>query len=449
MSRTAPAPALRPAVLVSILLLSASGFAQQAQLPTGQDPRLTATLSGALTSSRTGQRLEGLRLALTTLGNVVAYETTTRADGRFLFSGIRPGQYLVVVVRAGYTFPVGRMALRGGDALERTFSKGVELSGTVTDERGATVQAVTVCALRRADSGGAKRYVPVMWGRTDGRGQFLLGPGAEAPDGVYIAAVMPAGCDTVSSPDVPERLAQYPPVYAPGVTSAGDAKEIALDASAAQAVSIALKPGPTTRLEGRLVGYVNTTVVPGQIILEPPDGPVSIVRAARISADGRFAFVGLTPGSYQLIVAPKRGPDPLKWAVQSVVIAGEPIRRLLMPLHSTMALAGQDRVCGAPVDALQDAGVSHRQRPSRGRGGRRRGVPAGDVGVRGARRRLRHHRVDARRVSLECLGQRAVRLALESGVVLRARPATRRAWRRSICSMRRSRSRKARASSAL
>ncbi len=251
-----------------------------------------------------------------------------------------------MVVRDRYTFQVGRIALRGGDALERMFSKGVELAGTVTDERGAAVQAVTVCALRRADSGGPARYAPAMWGRTDARGQFVLGPGAAAPDGVYIAAVMPSGCDTATVPNVPERLAQYPPTYAPGVTSVADAREIALDAGAASSVSITLKPGPATRLDGRLVGYVNTTVVPGQIVLEPPDGAASIVRTARISSDGRFAFVGLTPGAYRLIVAPKRGPDPLKWAVQSVVIAGEPIRRLLMPLHSTMALAGRIEFAG-------------------------------------------------------------------------------------------------------
>jgi hypothetical protein len=80
-----------------------------------------------------------------------------------------------------------------------------------------------------------------------------------------------------------------------------------LDARSATPVNISLKPGPTTRIDGRLVDNVNTTVAPGQVILEPPDGPVSIVRSTRISADGRFAFVGLTPGSYRLIVPP---PDP-------------------------------------------------------------------------------------------------------------------------------------------
>ncbi len=299
-----------------------------------------ATLTGRLTGVATSEPVNGVRVGLTSLERTLVYQTTTDADGRFAFKAIRAGQYYVVVVRDQYTFQVGRVALRAGDALERVFRKSVEIAGTVVDERGATVPRVTVCALARRGATDRPRYQPVMWAETDARGRFLLGPGADAWTGAYIAAVMPTGCD-VRVADVTGRLAGYPPLYAPGTTSVDEAVEMVLNPREPATLAFRLQPGPVTRVEGRLAGYVNTTVVPGQVLIEPPEGPVSFVRTARISPDGRFSVPGLTAGSYRLIVAPRRGPDPLNWAIQPVTLVGEPVRRLVIPLQQTMAVAGE------------------------------------------------------------------------------------------------------------
>jgi hypothetical protein len=114
-------------------------------------------------------------------------------------------------------------------------------------------------------------------------------------------------------------------------------------------VSIRLKPGPTTRIEGRLTGYQNTTVVPGQVIVQPPDDSVSFARTVPIEKDGRFVIPGLAKGKYRLLVAPRRGPDPLMWADEPVTIIGEPVRRLVIPLQPTLAIGGEFSFKGRPA----------------------------------------------------------------------------------------------------
>lgn len=337
---------MAPLTLLAIgLLIAVSGSAHQARGSAAPDPRTLASVSGQVTSASSSDPLDGLRIALADLNGSIVYQTTTNPDGRFEFAGIRAGQYDVTIPREGFMYPLGPIRLRAGESITRAFRKGVEMSGAVTDERGAPVAGISVCALKRQSLTGPPRYEPRMWTLTDARGRFVLGPGVQAEPGVYVAAVMPAGCE-VRVRDIPDRLAAYPPHYAPGTHAIANAEELALDAKASPRVTFRLKPGPTTRVEGRLIGYANTTVIPGQVIIEPPEGPVSFVRTAPITSDGRFAIPGLTRGAYRLRVPPKRGPDPLKWADEQVTIIGEPVRRLVIAMHPTVAVGGEISFAG-------------------------------------------------------------------------------------------------------
>ena len=325
--------------VLSLALAGSAPFAQTRTTPV--DPRELSTITGILRSTRyPSEPLDGMSLALTTLDRRVVLRTVTDADGRFTFAKIRSGQYYIVVVRDGYTFQVGWVALSPGVTKEVSFRKGVEIAGTVSDERGQPVSGMSVCALERDLRSETPRYSPRMWTTTDARGHFLIGPGIDAAPGAYVVAAMPTGCDLkMLTPAA--RLLLYPPTYAPGVAKPAEAAELTLDARTAGSTSIKLKPGPTTRVEGRLMGYVNTTVVPGQIVAEPEPGPVSILRSARINSDGSFAIAGLTAGTYRLIVPTREGPDPPKWAIQSVTVANEPVKRLVMQMQPAMAMGGQ------------------------------------------------------------------------------------------------------------
>jgi len=153
---------------------------------------------------------------------------------------------------------------------------------------------------------------------------------------------MPAGCGQAASPDlVTGKLARYPPTYFPDTTSARDASFVFLEPKEDRTFAFHLRPGAVTRLEGRIVGYKNTSVVPGIVILEPPaTEPALIVRTTKISSTGSFSFAGLVAGDYRLIVPPQQGPDVPGWASRTVTVHGEPVARVPLAMQPTVAIGG-------------------------------------------------------------------------------------------------------------
>ncbi len=324
-------------------LVASAGTTQDLSRLLSPDAKVTATLAGTLHGTGGRGSLDGITIVLSTFGNVPVHETTTNIEGQYLFEHIRPGAYIVLIKRADHLTELGRVRLLAGEKVTRNYTKGVVIAGTVADERGTPVPAVTVCLLRRTSEAGQLRFTRASSATTNARGQFVVGEHDHLENGAYLAAVMPAGCGAIASPDlVTPRLARYPPLYFPDVTSARDAEVVTLDARDDRRLAFRLRPGPTTRLEGRIGGYVNTSVVPKQIILEPPQGePVSIVRATRIKPDGSFVFAGLVPGEYRLILAPQKGPDEPRWAVRNVTVRGETIARVPIVSQPTVAIGGR------------------------------------------------------------------------------------------------------------
>jgi hypothetical protein len=96
---------------------------------------------------------------------------TTGADGVFRITGLRRARWTVVVSAAGYS--EGRspgLVLGPGDhesRLEVRLARGVFVSGTVANQRGAAVVGATIAALH-----GARTLEAV----SDGAGQYRLGP---------------------------------------------------------------------------------------------------------------------------------------------------------------------------------------------------------------------------------------------------------------------------------
>lgn len=336
-------------VLVAIaVVVAASPRAQNAAAGLGQAATLTGRVSSA--GSRDADRQPtrvGATVLLLTIANEVAYDTPLDEDLQFAFRDVRPGTYIVALKRERHHVELGRVLLRAGMTLRRDYSKGVVIAGGVRDERGAPVSSVTVCLLRDRRSSGNERFVPVASTRTDARGRYLLGERLDLSRGNYIAAVMPAGCGVSHTPDaVAAHLLKYPPTYFPSAARPEDATAMELVPEVDEEVDITMRPGPATRLEGRLLGYVNTVIVPGIVILEPPEGAVSIVTTTQVTRDGRFAFAGLTPGRYRILSAPRKGPDPPRWGEQVVELNGEQVVRVVVPLQQTQAIGGTIEFAG-------------------------------------------------------------------------------------------------------
>jgi hypothetical protein len=338
---------------VSIGLALSAGAAQR---PAIQAPRLgePATLIGTLSASD-GQPIAGARVQLATLDLRPLLEVTTDAEGAFRMTPIDPGQYLVRLIGSSYAVELQYVRFLSGRTVNVMLRKGVVIRGRVVDEKQTPVGGVYVCGLRTQSiaamlmpsvpAQGATTppsYVPTPQVMTDADGRFLIHD-QMARGGDYLVAAFPTGCQVeVPRRPLAARLAKYPTSFAPAVSDHVRATTFEFDPRTEPApVSITMTPGGVTHLTGRVAGYSNTSVVPGRVILEPPDAPVSIVRVARIAADGRFDFHALPPGEYRLIVPPHADPvAPPSWSIATVVVKGAPTQQVTLQLRPTMAVAG-------------------------------------------------------------------------------------------------------------
>jgi hypothetical protein len=336
-----PAPFARAAAAVALAAIAgASAHASR------QTPAPTSTFSGQVRAWRENRPIPGARIGLAILSGDVVAETRTDESGRFVIEGQRPGLYEVRLLREDGHILLGHAPLPPGGVHTASLTVGGIAAGLVLDELGRPAADVTVCVLGPSRARGSLTFAAAAWGQTDRGGRFLIhrAPGSQPiAAGQYLLAAMPAGCDVGADPDsVSERLARYPPSYNPGAAAPEDAEPVMLDPAIDHPpVTIRMNPGPVTRIEGRVgPGYLNTSVTPGRVILVPPDGPVSIVRSARISREGRFAFVGLVPGTYRLIVPPQSGPDPPRWAKQTVTLAGQSVLPVPVTLAPAVGIGG-------------------------------------------------------------------------------------------------------------
>jgi len=330
--------------LLAMILGAVTTTAQSVQRSDPLPNRLMSALGGTLFGGGAGV-LAGVRIVLLSAASSPMYETTTGADGRFIFGEIPPGSYTVAIQRTGYTVELGQVRLLAGQRLERAFRKTVIAAGHVVDESGRPLPAIPVCLLRPVSlnaAGDFVRYERAGSAVTNARGQFVVGLEAPLGRGTYVAAVMPTGCETYADPAQANPVfARYAPTYFPGTTVSAEASPLRLIEEEDADLSFQLRPSPVTQLIGKVSNYVNTSVFPNYIVLEPlADEPGSLLRTARIEADGSFTFAGLIPSRYRLVLTPRKGPDPLTWADQEVTLNGEPTRRVPVITHAAGAIGG-------------------------------------------------------------------------------------------------------------
>src|SRR5215467_15715137 len=143
-----------------------------------------AQSTGAASSGRVaGQVVEqgrnlpvaGARITLMSAGRPTTvppplFETTTDAEGRFVFDVVPPGEYRIQAIRAGYAMPSfdtppSTVTVAAGQTQSDvmiTLLRGGAIAGRVTDATGEPQAEVTVMALRRLPSGPP---MPVPTGR--------------------------------------------------------------------------------------------------------------------------------------------------------------------------------------------------------------------------------------------------------------------------------------------
>lgn len=230
----------------------------------------TAERSGWYTGTvvdPTGVPVSGLRVTATNLDTDESFHAESSATGRFILTGIVPGNYSL-------TTPSGNLGFEsGGSAIvvdgvsppvhgEVIYTGGPRLAGTVTN--GADGLAVPQATMALKDARGRTWSVAT----SDSNGRYSFGAVAT---GAYTIEVTSPGFVT----------------YLRAISVTGE--DVSLDVAIARGATVSgrlLGHSPGSGTTPILVSLVSTTPAPRSF--------------ARVAEDGSFTFTGIAPGEYDL-----------------------------------------------------------------------------------------------------------------------------------------------------
>jgi protocatechuate 3,4-dioxygenase beta subunit len=253
---------------------------------------------------------------VTMTGPMPPRQFLTDGQGRFVFTGLIPGDYEVRATRGDFLpGTIGqqtafesssRIAVTGAarvDGVTLVLSRGLAVSGTIVDRAGEPMQGVAVQALQLSTSGDRRRAALAgaqVGGRhvTDDRGRyrvFGLQPGS------YVVAAL---ADTAALGGGDGAL-QTVPIYFPGSASIANADAVDVGAADVENVNFPVGDVPLARVTGVAVDSTGAPLQ-GTIQLAVSQRSGSIVPAARTTTtgpDGSFSFAHVAPGDYVLQAA--------------------------------------------------------------------------------------------------------------------------------------------------
>jgi hypothetical protein len=299
---------LGPSVLLLLL------FA--AQLPSGNGSRI----SGHVTEAASGAPISGARVTLMmvvdgpggTFGRRPR-QSTTDANGSFVFDGLESGQYDLRIEKAGFAAypdvfgdaPIERLTVDASSKdpqLRIALHKGAVVAGRVVNSSGEPDADLQVSALRRTDKAGAVGFVEfVLVGsaQTNHLGEFRI---ASLPSGEYriVAAAQRHGpFDAIRTgasstlaptffPGTPDQNAARSVILAPGQTVAG--------------IEFAMITVSAFRVSGVVVDRGGHPSPQAMVMLIPDvRSSGSFTPMMAIAADdGTFEIGQVIPGTYRL-----------------------------------------------------------------------------------------------------------------------------------------------------
>jgi hypothetical protein len=266
-----------------------------------------------------------------------SYSVATGIDGRFVISGVNPGDYYIYAESTGYLDPY-RLAITGAlgdasqslDALEKllprvriaagkmvnselTLVRGASMEGSVRFDDGGYAYLISVTLYRKDNSGKWNPYGDkYIFGHrvspphvTDDRGRFSIDglvpgsyivkavlPEAHVLDGVGVGVAF-GGVESLAVFNGDKfRLKEAPPIeLAEGEERTGIDIHIPVDGLHVLQGSVNAKP------DGR-------TITKGTVSLVDPDDQ-TVMRETEIQLDGSFVFDLVVSGMYQVRVTAK------------------------------------------------------------------------------------------------------------------------------------------------
>ena len=359
--------ARRLAVCGLLLMLAGTtpslAAAQPARDAAKPAPTGTATAAGTIVVDEAESRpLRRVRVGLMGSDRQVARTAITDDAGRFSFTALPAGRYMLTASRQGYVTaaygakrpnrPGSALVLADGQrltGLQLRMTRGGVISGVLVDQNGEPYSGANVSAMRPAFVGtGQRTLVPAASAQTDNRGRSRIW-GLAAGDYLVSASpgfLSPVRADTdiarLTDADIKRALAEveagasrpgargassstpdavarartvgYASVFYPGTSVASQAIPVKLGAAEERTgVDFPLSLVPTARVEGTVVvpdGMTPQTLGIQMVGSNPQGMLLEMFRRATPSADGSFTFPGVAPGPYAIVVQAQQPGGP-------------------------------------------------------------------------------------------------------------------------------------------
>jgi hypothetical protein len=348
----------------------------------------TASLGGRALSD--GKPVARAHVAITPSDDATEFQTVTDQDGRFLFSRLPGGRYLVVASKMGWVtthygsprhgYPPGvRVAVEDGGraTIEIPMIRASAIAGRIVHEDGRVMPRQFPWLLEQRMVGDrrmlARARMPYDIGNfersTDDRGEFRL---FGLPPGTYYLLVRPtiaSGARLTTTDEV--RWAMQPPTAAAGPPPSAPVAGYATHffpgtTDPAQAQPIVVGPGDVREALTFRVGFVDVSRVDGTA--QRPDGsPAASAnvtmrqremnaslegsdRIARTDASGRFTFQNVPPGEYRISMRASSTSSPSEldlWAQTDVRVSGGDVDGVGLALAPASTISGRVSFDGA------------------------------------------------------------------------------------------------------
>lgn len=300
------------AVVLTVLVATLAAAGTSAQSPAAKSPAPSRVAGRVLEA---GRPVRGALVMIAGTDVSASRVTVTDDGGRFTFSDLPAGHFLVVAGKPAYLpaiygaertgrpgTPIAVGATARTDDLVIGLTRGAAISGRVIDANGQPVVAARIRVNPRrmvgtdivltGDTGEPANA------NTDETGAYRV---FGLPPGDYLVAVAPRG---LGPTDTNGTSMGYAPAYFPSAQRAEDASVVTLAAGADRTgVDIHVAVARFGRIDGVVSGIEDTPA--NQVVLRPrgntTTGAVLFSPTARAGADGKFNFTNVPPGEYTII----------------------------------------------------------------------------------------------------------------------------------------------------
>ncbi len=353
-----------PVVMVALLACAAADVATQVEISSqgqfqrpGMPPRDaagaaapqtgTARIRGRVTAADGSAPLRRAQVMIVSPENAVRRSTTTDGQGRYEFSELPAGRYLVTASKGGYvTLQAGQrrpfepgnpMTLGDGQTLANVdvaLPRGSVIAGRITDEFGEPIAMAQVQAQRYEYRPGGQRrltFAGAPFVMTDDLGQFRV-YGLMPGEYVISATVRGVGMAVAMGPGVANDTSEgFAPTFYPGTANPAEAQPIVVGVSQESTIHLALTAARMARVSGIAVDSLGKPAAGAMVMLRSgsADGMMSF-GGAQVAADGSFTVAAVPPGDHVIDIRPQpRGPEArMEFASVPITVTGENITGL-------------------------------------------------------------------------------------------------------------------------